>query len=147
MKELVQFGVRHHARKSVELAVLHDLPGRLHEGVHSDARHGAADADAAYAERSKIADRVAERTAVEKVDGLRGDGLDGGFNLFARFDSGRIETIGSGVGESLQATDRLVEIRTVVNETLRACGEHDVATRFVDCVRVALTRLSARSKS
>ena len=60
----------------------------LDESMHGDPRHRAADADAAHAECSEVVDRVSERAAVEEIDGLRGDGLDGGFDLFARFDAG-----------------------------------------------------------
>ena len=65
------------AGEAVELAVLRDLARRLDEGVHGDARERAADADAAHAERGKIIDREAEGAAVEKVDRLRRDRLDG----------------------------------------------------------------------
>src|SRR6185503_17176392 len=63
-----------------------------------------------------------------------GDSLDGGFDLLARLDAGRIKAIGSGIGESLQPADRLVEIGAIANEALGARGEHDVASRFVDCL-------------
>src|SRR6185436_16530568 len=84
--------------------------------------------------RRKVADRVAERAVIKKVDRFRGDRLDRGFDLFTRLDAGRIEAIGSGINESLQAANRLVEVGAVVDEALRARGEHDVAARFVDRV-------------
>ena len=147
MEKLVQLGIRHDAREAVELPVLRDLPGRLDERVHGDPRHRAADANAAYAERGEIIDGVAERAVIKKVDRFRGDRLDRGFDLFTRLDTGRIEAIGSGINESLQAADGLVEVGAIVDETsVRAVNTTSPPALSI-AWRVALTRLTARSKS
>ena len=65
MEELVQFGIRYHAREAVELA-FRNLPRRLHESMHGDARERAADANSTHAHCSEIAHCMAERATVEK---------------------------------------------------------------------------------
>ena len=61
----------------------------------------------------KIFDGKAERAAVEKIDRLRRHRLHGRLDLLAGLDAGRVEAIGAGIGECLQAADGLVEVRPV----------------------------------
>ena len=76
VKELVQFGIRYDAAEAIELAFLQDLPRRLDEGMHGDARERATHADTTYAECGEVIHRVAERAAVKEIDRLRCDGFD-----------------------------------------------------------------------
>src|SRR5215475_6227696 len=132
VKEFVQIGIRNDTGEAVELAVFCDLLRRLDERVHCDTRQGSTDADTANAELGKIVHCKAERTGIEKINRLRRDGLHRRGYLFAGLDAGRIETVGSGVGESLQPADGLIEVRSVADESFRAAGQNDVATRLVD---------------
>src|SRR5262249_59864553 len=117
---------------AVEIAFLRNLPRRLNEGMHGDARERAAHADPADAKVGEVADRVAERRAVQEIDRLRRDGLDGCRDLFAGLDAWRIKTIGPGIGECLQSADGLVEIGSVPDETFGARGEDNTTARLVD---------------
>ena len=131
-EKVVEFGVRHHAGKTVELALVGDFARRLDEGMHGDARQRAAHADAAHAHLGEVFDGEAERAAVEKIDRLRRDRLHGRLDLLARLDAGRIEAIGAGIGKGLQPADGLVHIGPAADEALGAGGEHDVAAGLVD---------------
>src|SRR6185437_1183290 len=131
-KELVELGVRYHAGKTVELALLGDFGRRLDEGIHGDARQRAADADAAYAHAGKVFDGEAERAAVEKVDRLAADRLHCRLDVFARLNARRIKTIRSGVGKGFEPADRLVDVGPVLDEAFGAGGEHHLAAGLVD---------------
>src|SRR5262249_23074647 len=120
------------AGEAIELAFLRDLLRRLDKRMHGNTRQCSPDADTANPELGKVVHRKAERTGIEKIDRLWRDGLDRRGNLLACFDAGRIKTIGASVGESLEPTDRLVEVRTVADESFRAPGQNDVAARLVD---------------
>src|SRR5664280_258703 len=109
-EKLVEFSVRHHAGKTVELALVGDLARRLDERMHGDARQRAAHADAPHAHLAKLFDREAERATVEKIDRLRRDRLHGRRDLLAGLDAGRVEAIGAGVGKGLQPADGLGEV-------------------------------------
>lgn len=110
VEELVQFGIRHHAGEAVELA-FRNLPRRLHESMHGYARERAADADATHTHCSEIANRIAERTTVEKIDRFRCHCLDRCRDLFAGSDTRRIQAIGSRIGEGFEPADGFVQVR------------------------------------
>src|ERR1035441_10186235 len=110
-KKLVEFRVRYYAGKTIKLSLLGDFGCRLDEGIHGDTRQRAAHADAPYAHLGKIFDREAERATVEKVDRLRRDRLHGRRDLLAGLDAGRVQAIGTGVGEGSQPADSLVQVR------------------------------------
>src|SRR5215472_12322372 len=59
-------------------------------------------------------------------------GFDDGFDLLARLDAGRIETIGTSVLKSAQPARDIVEIGHAANEAFGARREHDLAAGAVD---------------
>src|SRR6185437_13419268 len=88
---------------------------------------------APHAHPGEILDGKSKGAAVEKIDRLGRDRLYDRFNLLARLDARRIQTVGAGIGESLQAPDGVIEVGTAVQKVLAAGGEDDIAACFVDC--------------
>src|SRR5262249_58514235 len=100
--------------------------------MHRYAGKRTADADAAHAHGGEIAHGEAECAAVEEIDRLWRCGFDDSFDLFARLDAGRIETIRTGVLKSTQPARDIVEIGHAADEAFGACREHDLAAGAVD---------------
>src|SRR5450759_310997 len=146
-KKLVEFRVRYYAGKTIKLFLLGDFGCRLDEGMHGDARQRAAHANAAHAHLAEVFDREAERAAVEKIDRLRRDRLDGRRDLLTGLDAGRVQAIGAGVGEGSQR--RIVSSRSGLprmKPSVRAVNTTSPPALSI-AARAAFTRASARSKA
>src|SRR5215831_9619232 len=98
-------------------AALLELAGGAQEGAVGDAREHATDADALDADGAELRDR--EAAAGEDVDRLR-DSAANGFDRIERRQTGRIEHVGAGLLEGLEALDGVVEVLPAMQEILGA---------------------------
>src|SRR5215831_277157 len=132
-KEAVELGVRDGAGQAVKLAGRGDVARRADHRGPGDARERAAQADAAHPEAGEIVHRELGCARHQEIHRFRRHRLDHRRDLLARPDAGRVEAVGAGRREGLEATHRLIEIGLSADEALAARRKHHIAAGLIDC--------------
>src|SRR5437763_1640439 len=68
----------------------------------------------------------------EDVHRFRSNGVDDGFDVGHRAQSGGVEAVGAGGGVGGEAADRFGEIGTAGDEAFRSADEKDAGTALID---------------